>query len=201
MDTSWRGCRVRQAGAGWVQCHPNAWPAGPARCRRGAASPVWKTSDFVVVSSAQQQVPVCRTVPATAAGEGRGPARPLRLSFPYVLPAPSLSPSKPLRNYPEHPPGRHASSSLFQKQELTILWGEGWPGSPSSTRGHVLMTSVPAMLLRWRSPEDTPGPGPPAPRLACRGGESGLVWTDLLLDLGICLCAAESRRITRGKLR
>ena len=63
------------------------------------------------------------------------------------------------------------------------------------------MTLVPAMLLRCGHLEDTPGPGPLGPCLAYPGGRGGLVWTDLLPDPGISLCAAESRHITRGKLR
>lgn len=52
----------------------NALQDGPCvRCRRGAASPIWKTSDFVVVSCTQQQVPVCRMVPAPRSGAGTGP--------------------------------------------------------------------------------------------------------------------------------
>lgn len=136
LDTSWRGCRVRLADAGWVQRHRTPGRTGRVRCRRGAASPVWKTSDFVVVSCAQQQVPVCRMVPATAAGEGAGAGHALcgcpSVMFFLYLPCLLASISETTLSTR---PGWHASGRLFQKQELTILWGEGWPRSPSSTRG------------------------------------------------------------------
>ena len=70
----------------------------------------------------QQQVPVCRMVPATAAGCGQGRAPPpFWARLPSVLFVLSLCPGKHIRKPLCTPPRQHTSSGLFQKQGQTIV--------------------------------------------------------------------------------
>ena len=151
MDTSSCGCRVRLAEVGWVQRHRTS--GGMDHVCAAAMEQPAPSGRLVILllfpalNNKSQSAAWCRP---PQPGQGRGRAHPLRLSFRCVF----LRLLCLLANISETTlsthSGRHASGRLFQKQELTVLWGEGWPGSPSSTRGHVLMTLVPAMLLRWR---------------------------------------------------
>lgn len=110
---------------GWAVGALGGWPGGRGGPRVPSASgkqraprtasPIWKTSDFVVVSLHQQQVPVCRMVWALAAGQ----------RWPRVLagsPAPlclleSTSGDGPGRPWPVHPGGH-----------LPETWTKGSPG-------------------------------------------------------------------------
>lgn len=93
------------------------------------ASPIWKTSDFVVVSLHQQQVPVCRMVWALAAGQ----------QWPWVLagsPSPlclleSTSGDHPGRSWAAHPGG------IFQNQGRRGCEWRAWGGGGAEEGGRV----------------------------------------------------------------
>lgn len=106
-------------------------PLGSGRMGTGtwtwAARPVWKTSDFVVVSQLQQQVPVCRTVRALAAGSGWA-AQPCWFSLPVSFRVLLCLLENTSGNHPGHPWAAHPRWSLPETRPDSGVSGQPWMG-------------------------------------------------------------------------
>ena len=201
MDTSWCGCRVRLAEVGRVQRHRT--PGGMDHVCAAAVEQPAPSGRLVILllspalNNKSQSAAWCRP---PQPGQGRGRAHPLRLSFRCVLFAPSLSPSKHLPNYSEHPLWAARFRQTLPETRTDCIVGRG------VARVSILHKGAPAHDLGAcdavaLAVEGMPGSGPLGPRLAYPMGEADLCGQTFFSTPESASVLLSPERITRGKLR